>query len=114
MSSPIVCACPALVRSTVLETKSTNEINRVVKPLSEPERANQLFDEIFMQGVMRSPMYQTYLAIKKDYEKWDDISDSYAEESLAITKQNLSRVNEGDVSLLVNQAFSLHSTVPSL
>ena len=111
---------------------------------SESEKANQLFEEIFMEGVMRSPIYQTYMAIKKDYDKWDDISDARAEEDLAIAKQNLEKLKTIDINKLdtqttlsyqlmqqqledqisdykwryhnypVNQMFGLHSMVPSL
>ncbi|WP_100658302.1 DUF885 domain-containing protein [Alteromonas flava] len=112
--------------------------------LSASEKANALFDEIFMQGVMRSPMYQSYLGIKDDQDKWDDLSDERAQEDLALTKENLARVNALDESELdtqtrvslqlmkqrlereiadykwrlynypVNQMFGLHSSVASL
>ena len=106
--------------------------------------ANQLFDEIFMQGVMRSPMYQTFLGIKQDQGKWDDLSEQRQLEDLEITKQNLKKVLEIKVDQLdeqtkvswrlmkqgleediedfkwrhynypVNQMFGLHSGVASL
>ncbi|MEE4244423.1 MAG: DUF885 domain-containing protein [Kangiellaceae bacterium] len=112
--------------------------------LTEAEKANQLFEDIFMEGVMRSPVFQTYLGIKKDYGKWDDISEQRQLEDLEITKQNLKRVLQLDPSKLdgqvllsyqlmkqqledqiadfkwryhnypVNQMFGMHSMVPSL
>lgn len=111
---------------------------------AESEKANALFDQIFMDGVMRSPIYQTYMAIKKDYGKWDDISEAAEKKELEITKQNLAAVKAIDVTKLnpqtalsyklmvqqleddiadykwryhnypVNQMFGLHSMVPSL
>lgn len=111
---------------------------------SESEKANALYQEIFMEGVMRSPVTQSYLAIKDDYDKWDDISDARALEDLAFTKANLAKVKQIDASKLdtqtalsqklmvqqledeianfkwrfhnypVNQMFGMHSMVPSL
>ena len=93
---------------------------------------------------MRSPIYQTYMAIKQDYGKWDDISEARSEEDLELTKKNLAKVKTLDVSKMdaqtalstklmiqqledqiadykwryhnypVNQMFGLHSMVPSL
>ncbi|TLX46264.1 DUF885 domain-containing protein [Pseudoalteromonas phenolica] len=110
---------------------------------SEVEKANALFEEIFMDGVMRSPVYQTYMGIKKDYDKWDDDSEARALEDLEITKKNLARLTAIDRSKLdantlvsydlmqqslengiadfkwryhnypVNQMFGTHSMVPA-
>ncbi len=111
---------------------------------TESEKANQLFDDIFMENVMRSPMYQSYLGIKDDQDKWDDISDARALEDLELQKQQLEQVRALDASKLddqtalslmlitqqlengiadskwrfhnypVNQMFGLHSSVASL
>lgn len=111
---------------------------------AESEKANKLFEDIFMEAVMRSPMYQSYLGIKQDQDKWDDISDAKAEEELAIAKANLEKVEAIDENKLneqtylswqlmkqeleqqiadhkwrhynypVNQMFGLHSSVVSL
>ena len=110
----------------------------------ESAKANQLFDDIFMQGVMRSPMYQTFLGIKKDQDKWNDLSEERQLEDLEIAKQNLKKVLAIDPGSLdeqtkiswrlmkqgleeqiedfkwryynypVNQMFGLHSGVASL
>jgi len=112
--------------------------------LSESEKANALFETIFMEGVMRSPIFQSFLGIKKDQDKWDDLSDKRAQQDLQITKDNLVKVNQIDASKLdaqtkvsldimklnleqeiadfkwrfhnypVNQMFGIHSQVPSL
>ena len=111
---------------------------------TESEKANQLFEDIFMENVMRSPMYQSYLGIKDDQDKWDDISDEQAKEDLALTKKHLEQVKAIDESKLneqtkiswmlmkqsleneiadykwrhhnypVNQMFGMHSSVASL
>ncbi|MDO6719963.1 DUF885 domain-containing protein [Psychrosphaera sp. 1_MG-2023] len=115
-----------------------------VSTQAESEKANKIFEEIFTEGVMRSPIYQTYMAIKKDYGKWDDISEANELKELEFTKQDLKKVRTIDVKKLdaqtalsyklivqqlkdqiadfkwrnhnypVNQMFGLHSMVPSL
>ncbi|GEA10100.1 DUF885 family protein [Alteromonas sp. KUL49] len=130
----------AMVTETTAETTAPQE----VQELTESQKANQMFDEIFMAGVMRSPIYQTYMAIKQDYDKWDDTSEARAEENYQFTLDNLARIKTIDVSKLdaqtamshqlfvqqlenqianhkwryhnypVNQMFGTHSMVPSL
>ena len=115
----------------------------VQKAQSENEKANALFDRIFMETVMASPINQTYLGIKKDYDKWDEISEKAAQQNLARTKANLKKLAEIDASKLntqtqlslklmkqslenqvsdhqwrfhsypVNQMYGVHSTTPS-
>ncbi|WP_242618632.1 DUF885 domain-containing protein [Alteromonas sp. KUL49] len=129
-----------MVTETTAETTAPQE----VQELTESQKANQMFDEIFMAGVMRSPIYQTYMAIKQDYDKWDDTSEARAEENYQFTLDNLARIKTIDVSKLdaqtamshqlfvqqlenqianhkwryhnypVNQMFGTHSMVPSL
>ena len=42
---------------------------------SEIDKANAFFEDTFNRDVMKSPVYQTYMGIKKDYDKWDDGSE---------------------------------------
>ena len=44
------------------------------KIISESQKLNQYLDKVFDEYIDRHPEYQTYLGIKKDYGKWDDIS----------------------------------------
>ncbi|NNC97815.1 MAG: DUF885 domain-containing protein, partial [Gammaproteobacteria bacterium] len=61
---------------------------------TESERANALFDAMFDQAVDRSPSFQTFLGIKKDYGKWDDNSQERQFEELELTKLNLAMVKD--------------------
>lgn len=127
---------------TTAETKANTQAT--VTNMTESEKANALFEEIFMQGVMRSPIFQSFLGIKKDQDKWDDLSDERAQQDLQIAKDNLDKVNQIDESKLdaqtkvsldimklnlqqeiadfkwrfhnypLNQMFGIHSQVPSL
>ncbi|WP_053990959.1 DUF885 family protein [Mangrovimonas sp. TPBH4] len=53
------------------------------------DKANTFFDKSFELGLDRSPMEQSYLGIKKDYDKWDDMSPEHLDESLEIAKTEL-------------------------
>lgn len=55
----------------------------------ETKKANAFFDRVFDATVDRDPVSQTRLGIKKDYDKWTDISDEHAQKELEITKVNL-------------------------
>ena len=49
---------------------------------------------------MASPIAQTYMGIKQDYDKWDDIGDEADARELARTKKQLAEVNQLDASKL--------------
>jgi uncharacterized protein (DUF885 family) len=70
---------------------------------SESAKANQLFEDIFMENVMRSPMYQSFLGIKDDQDKWDDISEQSALQELELQQQQLARVMAIDPAQLDSQ-----------
>ena len=67
---------------------------------SPSEAANALFDAIFDENVMSSPVTQTYLGIKKDYGLWDEISEAEEQKQLERTKSQLARVKQLDRSQL--------------
>ncbi|KGJ87800.1 DUF885 domain-containing protein [Colwellia psychrerythraea] len=73
------------------------------------EQANTLFDTIFKQGVQRNPIRQTYLGIKTDYDKWNDLSEENAAKELAIAKENLALIKAIDVNTLDAQTQISHS-----
>lgn len=72
-------------------------------PQTESQKANALFDELFMQSIMANPINQTYLGIKQDYDKWNDISDAGADKNLALAKAQLAQLLTLDVSKLDQQ-----------
>ena len=55
-------------------------------------KANAFFDRVFDEAVARSPMFMAQLGIKKDTDKWDDISDARAMEDFVITVQHLAEL----------------------
>ncbi|MGP1832734.1 DUF885 domain-containing protein [Shewanella frigidimarina] len=71
---------------------------------TESEKANALFEAIFIENVMANPVNQTYLGIKQDYGKWNDLSDATADADLARSKQQLTRLTSLDANKLNEQA----------
>ena len=55
----------------------------------ESQRANAFFERVFNEAVDRDPVFQTQLGIKKDYGKWDNPTDEFAQKELNITKGHL-------------------------
>ncbi len=86
-SSPSVSQTPATVQAAI----------------SESERANTLFETLFMENVMASPTSQTELGIKKDYGKWDERGEAADAENLARTQRHLEQLMLIDESKLDSQ-----------
>jgi len=131
-------------KSEAVASEFTPEPTKIDSIKSESDIANELFEEIFMNAVMRSPMFQSDLGIKDDQDKWDDLSEARAQEDLQIAKDDLKRVNDLNSVKLdaqtkvswdlakefleqqiedfkwryhdypLNQMFGIHSRVPSL
>lgn len=145
----LVSACSDAPSNDAANNQAPNAQAQTAAPsaevvAAESEKANQLFEDIFTETVMRSPMYQSYLGIKQDQDKWDDISEARSAEDLALQKAQLERVMALDPTLLneqtrlswqlmkqqleqdiadykwrhynypVNQMFGMHSSVASL
>ncbi|MGS0824674.1 DUF885 domain-containing protein [Shewanella sp. 0m-8] len=75
------------------------------KAESESEKANLLFESIFMENVMASPISQTHLGIKTDYDKWDEMGDAADDAALARDKKNLTLLQKIDPSKLDRQTL---------
>lgn len=98
----------ATSQSSTQATPTTTEVSSVTVEQASAE-ANKLFDEIFMAGVMRNPVYQTYLGIKDDYDKWYDLSEENTAKELEITKENLAKIKAIDTSKLDAQTKVSHT-----
>ncbi len=96
----IASACSEQM-APVNETVQKSPVSEIVaEAITETEKANALFETIFMQGVKRSPVFQSFLGIKDEQDKWDDLSEEWAQEDLQIAKDNLVKVNAIDASKL--------------
>jgi uncharacterized protein (DUF885 family) len=59
---------------------------------AESAKANAFFERVFDENVERSPMLQTRLGIKKDYGKWDDLSEQRSLEDFVLGVQQLAEL----------------------
>ena len=144
ISTALLSACSEN-QNTQTSTTSTavTQAKNTDVTMSESEKANQLFDAIFDADIDRNPVSQTYLGIKKDYDKWNDFSEDNASKELAFAKSDLEKIKAIDTSKLdaqtlisyqlyvqqlentisdykwrfhsypVNQMFGTHSQVPA-
>lgn len=70
---------------------------------SESEKANALFERIFMDNVMASPTTQTQLGIKTDYDKWDERGEQADERKLIRSQKHLAELNSINIDKLDQQ-----------
>tara|TARA_Y100001935_G_scaffold68362_1_gene57271 strand:+ start:654 stop:2483 length:1830 start_codon:yes stop_codon:yes gene_type:complete len=76
------------------------------KILSESENLNHYLDRVYDEYIDRHPEYQTYLGIKKDYGKWDDISPEAANIELEHAKIQLKWLEDSvNIKYLDSQAL---------
>lgn len=116
--SLLVVAVAAALLSACSEDKAAPQNNQHIAATADEtavsvktasEQANALFDNIFNQEVDRDPSWQTYLGIKKDYDKWNDLSQENEEKELAFAKNNLALIQAIDVNTLDEQTQISHS-----
>ena len=105
----LLCACSNETRKmTSAETTSNEKMAADVEQenSTESDRANAFFEKAFNESLGRSPMYQSYLGIKDQQDKWDDLSDAYAWEELDIKLRQLSELRTSiDPTRLDEQAL---------
>ncbi|MEO0883816.1 MAG: DUF885 domain-containing protein [Pseudomonadota bacterium] len=72
---------------------------------TESERLNAFFEITFNEAVARSPMSQTFLGIKDNYDKWDDASEANALREIEIQRANVEKMQANfDFDLLDEQS----------
>ncbi|WP_088332003.1 DUF885 domain-containing protein [Lacimicrobium sp. SS2-24] len=76
---------------------------------SESQRLAAFFEQSYEQDLQRSPMLQSYRGLKSDYDKWDDVSEAFNEETAALLKARLATLESFDLSKLSKQEQLSHS-----
>ncbi|MDC0601847.1 DUF885 domain-containing protein [Aliiglaciecola sp.] len=72
-------------------------------PETESARLTRYFENMFDADLKRSPMYQSYLGYKWDYDKWNDISEASNDEQKQIQLTRLEDLKGFDKSQLSDQ-----------
>lgn len=124
--------------------EQTNAADSAEQMANESAKANAMYDRFFEESVARSPEALTFLGRKERADEWDDRSEEFSKESLAMAKQQLTELQTLDYAKLdaptalsydllkqsleeeiadyrwrlynypVNQMFGTHSAVVSL
>ena len=77
-----------------------------IEPSPESDKLNAYLDKKFGEYVDRHPEYQTYLGIKKNYDRWDDISPRAQEAELKVSRRSLKWLLDSiSIDLLNEQAL---------
>lgn len=69
-------------------------------PETESERLAAFFADSRETDLKRSPMAQSYMGIKWDYDKWGDFSEAKADETRTLMETRLKQAKEFDLSTL--------------
>ena len=85
-----------------ISCKDQSSTNRLT---TESKKVNEFFETQFDLAVSRSPMRQTRLGIKTDYDKWDDISPEAEAQDIEIAKQALDWLANVDTLALDEATF---------
>ena len=91
----VIIAAASLLASCG-NNEQINEKNKLTpeETARESRRLNEFLDRVFDEAVDRDPMRQSYLGIKKDYDKWTDLSDERIKKELDITKAMLDSLHK--------------------
>lgn len=74
----------------------------------ESARLNAFLAETFKRDLARSPIFQSYLGYKTDNDKFDEITDAYLDEEIAIARDDLKKLKTFDLARLSGQARLSH------
>ncbi len=64
------------------------------KIATESAKINAFFEDKFNEAIARSPMSQTYLGIKNDYDKWDDASEANEIKEMKFLRAEVKQMRE--------------------
>lgn len=94
--SSLVIAMAACSPASNNETTATTpaQTEQVAAPANESERLATFFANSRETDLKRSPMMQSYMGIKWDYDKWGDFSAEKADETRALMETRLKQANE--------------------
>lgn len=102
--APVALAVASLIGCNPAPTESSTPVPEAqVAEQSEAEKVTEFFDSVFQQTLQRSPIWQSYLGIKWDYDKWDTVSEQRNDEERQILLQNLATAQAFDSRLLSPQ-----------
>ncbi|WP_421787281.1 DUF885 domain-containing protein [Hyphobacterium sp.] len=74
------------------DAANDNDAEDTQDEVSESERLNAWFHDVFEANLDRFPVSQTFLGRRTDYDQWNDVSPAFQAETVAIAQANLSEM----------------------
>lgn len=84
--------CLALLYACATPTDPSTQQTAAHAAATPSQQAQALFETIFNEHLDRSPVYQSFLGLKTNYDKWDDGSEAFAEQTHELNKDQLKRL----------------------
>ena len=91
----------------VLEQRVMRWISSINPQYVESAKANAFFEQYFQDTLSRSPEFQSYLGIKDNADKWDDLSEEFAKKEHEIAKNTLAELRNTLDANLLDEATAL-------
>ena len=99
-----LCCSPYLKVSAHATFPSTSS-KQSIHHEDETQKANALFDQMYMERVNRNPTKQTSMGLKTNYDKWNDISEEFVLKEFQHAKNNLLRLKALNTNRLDKQTM---------
>lgn len=82
---------------------ATTQSEPAQQATNESERLAKFFDDSFQAVLKDSPIYQSYLGIKWDYDSWDEITEAEADKDINRIREGLKTIASFDATTLNEQ-----------
>lgn len=106
LSAASVVACGQNRAAPTAHTDAAKtEIANTTATVDQSEQLNLWLEEQFEATLARSPQFQTFLGRKTNYDKWNDVSDEFRQESHALRTASLAEMTDAfDIDALNHDA----------
>ncbi|GIX17068.1 MAG: hypothetical protein KatS3mg119_1254 [Rhodothalassiaceae bacterium] len=94
------CDRPAAEKAENGRTGSSGDAAAGAAVSEADRKALAFFERAFDERLARSPMYQSTLGITDQADRWDDLTDAYADETVALLRRQLAELHEIDPETL--------------
>lgn len=98
-SSEVADPAPSTAQMDVSEQAAQVETS------SPSEQANALYEELFNETLMLHPEWQTFLGMKTNYDKWNDLSAEFRDSLHELTQDQLQRLQQLNSDELAGQTL---------
>ncbi len=104
-SAALLVSCGEGPKNAAPAPDSSAATSAAASEQSQTEAINIWFEKEFERQLARSPMFQTFLGRKTNYDKWDNVSDEFVRESHALEMAALAEMRATfDLDALDSQA----------